>query len=137
MGKSFTYNVFGLSKEEKTETGYRRYECWCMTKLEMVQKMKVMAELGTPIVGWQAQTKTGCKMIGTDLTHYEVPNSSVKHIKTVVCPICSGKGKRHCGDYGIVWGCPVCDGSGITRNGHWNKWRPWQIDNFKAEFAQP
>ena len=134
MGKSYTYHVLGMSgKEIIDETNYRRYEVHCMSKLDMVQKAKDMRERGTPIVGWVAQTKTGCKMIGSEFPYWEVPDSQVKQIKTITCPICHGTGGYNNGPFRRA--CPVCSGSGITKPGYWNKWAEWQVESFKAEFS--
>ena len=117
MGHSQTIHVIGFSKEEKiNEKTYRRHECHAMNKMEMVQKRKYMAKHGTPVVGWLAQTKTGCKMIGADYTWEEIPDSKVSHIKLIDCPICKAKG------------CFVCNHSGITKNNYWKRWQPWQLE---------
>ena len=137
MGRSQTINVIGFSEKENIDKdSYRRYECHAMNKMEMAQKKKYMEEHGTPVKFWIAQTKTGCKMIGAEYTWEEIQDSNIKHVKLITCPICNGEGKRLNKNGGIYDKyCVVCNGSGLTKPNHWNKWRQWQIDNFKLEFA--
>jgi len=137
MGRSETINVIGFSAEEKLENGnYRRYECHAMNKMQMAQKRKIMKEKGTPVTGWFAQTQKGCQLLGKDVFIWEeVPDIKVKHTKLVKCPICNGMGKMPLAGKDFYNSCAVCNGSGITRKNHWNKWRPWQIEMMKKEFA--
>lgn len=135
MGHSQTIHVIGFSEEVKVDDKtFRRYECHAMNKMEMVQKKKDMAEHGTPVVGWYAQTKTGCKMIGAEFEWFQVPDNEVKHSKLIPCPICNGIGKV-VKNMVVQASCMVCNGSGLTKSGHWLKWREWQLDGVKQEFA--
>ena len=96
-----------------------------------------MVEKGYPITGWFAQTNQGCRMLGKDVFIWEeVPDLKVKHVKLVECPVCNGIGAMpYPGEVGIIKSCFVCNGSGITRNGHWNKWQDWQLENIRKDFA--
>lgn len=129
MGRSYTYHVIGFSNWSKDI----RAECNCMNKMEMAQEHKKMADNNTPIYGWYAQTKTGCRMIGADYPHQEISDTQVSHCRLAQCPVCRGSGGNL--NHEFRHPCVVCNGSGITKPGHWNKWSQWQIDRMKAEFG--
>ena len=138
MGHSQTINVIGFSAPEPLPDGsHRRYECHAMTKMEMLQEAKKMAGRDMPVIGWFAQTNAGCRMLGPGVDIWEeIRADKIKYgIKPVTCPICQGRTSRNCGP-GMTAHCPVCNGSGITRQNHWLKWRQWQLDRMKAEFSQ-
>ena len=134
MGHSQTINVIGFSAEVKIdEKTSSRYECHAMNKMEMAQKKKYMEEQHTPIIGWLAQTKTGCKMIGAEDIWEEIPDNKVKHVNLITCPICNGIGRIVNNSIASPY-CMVCNGSGITKNKYWEKWQPWQLEETKKSF---
>lgn len=127
-----TVKVIGLS--EPIDTEFRQKEVFCANnKLEMAQEKEKAKGRGMSIVEWYAQTKQGCKMLGTLSTFEKIEDAQVKHIKTVTCPICKGQGGKLKAN-GWKHGCPVCDGSGITKNNYWNNWRDWQLEEMRKEF---
>ncbi len=133
MGKSITINVIGLGPE--LEPGRRR-AFYAMNKMEMLQeKAKAARDYNTEIIGWYAQTGTGARMIGVSGTFEEVPDSDIKHIKLVECPICQGKGKTKLGN-GMFYGCVVCNASGITKAGYWKGWQDWQLEEMSNNFKE-
>jgi len=137
VGKSITINVIGSTEPEKiSETESRCYQCHAMNKLEMKQKKIKMERKGYKITNWVAQTKQGCKMIGSYDTWEEIKDNQINHVPTVKCPICNGQGVKVLipGDVPLVNFCVICNGSGVTRKGYWNKWQQWQLDNIKKEF---
>jgi len=140
MGRSQTYNVYGVSAAEKVdENTTRRYECLAMTKSEMVQEKAKMSHRGTPVVAWAAQTARGCQMLscGGDFVPFEhelVSDMQVKHVAMVECPICHGKSIEV--KNGVrPNSCPVCNNSGLTRKGHWKRWNDWQLDHMRERFT--
>jgi len=120
MGKSVTINCLGYGPIDK---GSRRMFC-AMNRLEIEQERHKAGKEGIKIEFWQAQTRTGEMILGGT---FDQLDRNVPHVKTVICPVCNGKGRN--GKYY----CPVCSGSGITRPGNEKKWMPWQIENMKAE----
>jgi len=55
MGSSYTIHVIGIGASNRV--------CYAMNKVEMAQQKKIMADEGTPVVEWYAQTKKGAQMI--------------------------------------------------------------------------
>jgi len=126
-----TINVIGFS----VEINNQRRACYAQNKMEMAQQKKIMAKEGFPVVGWYAQTNTGCRMLGKDIFIWEeVPDHKIKHVKLITCPICKGIGTQKISE-GFIRQCVVCNGSGITKTNYWNKWRQWQLDDISAEFS--
>jgi len=117
MGKSFIYNVFGLSVVHQEDGDAQRHSDVypCMTKLDMVRARKKAEKKGQPIESWQAQTRQGERMVGgTGLWLDSEINLS--RIKTVECPRCKGEG------------CGICDFSGISTKRDLSHYMPWQLE---------
>jgi len=134
MGRSQTVNCIGQGIEETDSTGgssSRIYDA--MNKMEVSQEIEKAKRRGESIVGWYAQTKTGCKTLGTDHPYDIIKTESIKLPKLIECPICGGVGRKE--SRSVVQCCFVCDGSGITKNGYWKQWQDWQLNGIRAEFA--
>jgi len=96
-----------------------------MNRLE-VEQVRVKAQKeGLAIAYWIAQTKKGEQVI-KQKNFREFGGVFDEELgivaKVIPCPVCLQKG------------CPVCDYSGVTKNGHWLKWREWQIESMKKEY---
>ena len=122
MGRSINVHVIGVAIYGKGENQVEKM-CMCMNKMEMAQEKIKMAKEGTPVEYWYAQTLTGCRMIGTETPLKIIQDYRVKHQRLVDCPICATKG------------CTVCNRSGKTKNGYWNQWRDWQLNEMRMEAA--
>jgi hypothetical protein len=109
MGRSFTYHVIGYSRPE----GAREYVYPAMNRLEMEQETrKAFIRDGRVIVRWEAQTRTGTRILGGKEI---IPATDAPKVKTVQCPKCTGTG------------CSICNFSGIT-TARWLKgFRAWQL----------
>jgi DnaJ-class molecular chaperone len=130
MGKSITVACIGHAQIGKNKM--RIFDA--MNRLEIQQAQMKAKKEGLEITEWYAQTKAGAKTLGVQNTFVCVSHSKVPAAKTVVCPVCNGKGGKQ-SEPGVKHSCVVCNGSGITAPGFWNKWNDWQIEEFKAEFA--
>jgi len=130
MGKSITIACIGHAKIGKNEA--RIFDA--MNRLEVQQAQMKAKKEGLKITEWYAQTKMGAKTLGARDTYVYVSHTDVPAVKTVVCPVCKGKGTKQL-QPGMKRSCVVCNGSGITAPGFWKKWSDWQIEEFKAEFA--
>lgn len=135
MGSSVTVPVIGRTKLEDE----RWEEVFAMSKLDMAQKRRLMEKAGKPIWAWYAQTAHGCRLLGTVVPGEEILDKDVRHVKTVTCPICGGKGRKYLPKPGVFpeyRSCPVCSGSGITRKGYEKRWRDWQVEMFREMFNE-
>ena len=135
MGRSQTINCIGQGKEQLDGNGgasARIYDA--NNKMEISQQIEKAKKEGDIIVGWYAQTKTGCRTLGTYSTYEIIPTKEIKLPKLVACPICNGQGMKGKGS-GFMEFCVVCNGSGITKSGYWNGWREWQLEEMRAKFA--
>jgi hypothetical protein len=86
---------------------------------------------GLKIEYWEAQTRTGEKILGGPA----VLDKDIPPIKTITCPICGGIGRKRLSE-NAFYSCVVCNGSGLTKQGHWSKWRDWQLLKIKTAFLQ-
>lgn len=110
MGKSYTYHVVG-----EDTTG----RLWgAMSRAEMAQVRAKAERLGDKVIGWNAQTQTGTRILGGEWAL----TTDVKFPRMVDCPICERAG------------CFVCDFSGITRPNHWEKWQEWQLEDMRKRY---
>jgi len=131
---SCTIHVIGFSADEIKGDKLQRSEVYAMNKMEMAQKKRIMEKEGKWIVGWYAQTQTGCKMIGADYPYEEISDERVSHINLIPCPFCNGEGVRRLSDT-FIKSCFVCNGSGITKKGYWDKWQSWQLEKLRDDFS--
>ena len=119
MGRSRTYAVIGITATGKIYPAMNKYEI-------EVQRIHANRD-GEKIIQWNAQTKTGAKIIGD----WFVVDKELNRQKYPICPICEGIGETE--DYY----CHVCKGSGIIPNKkHLSRWQDWQIEMFKEEFEK-
>ena len=118
---SHTYNVIGVASEHDGQQ--RLYPA--MSRVEMAQQA-VTAERfdGEHIESWYAQTRAGERMIE------QGPSRRVEK-----CRICGGAGRKLNVDKKAHCYCPVCSGSGVAAVGVYRKWRDWQLDMMRADFA--
>lgn len=128
---SHTYHCVGICA---SNNGKRRVYL-AMNRREMAQQAKIAEKAGNKIIEWEAQTKTGRRLIGSPCA----PASEVRLPKMVTCPICNGIGRKTIqrgenGALDVVRLCPVCNGSGITSPGYWNHWQDWQLERMRSEF---
>ena len=137
MGRSITIHCIGHAPEYcDVKTGgivYRLYSA--MSKKEIAQARRKAQSDGLKIEFWYAQTKTGCRVLGSHNDwsigiFRKVYDNEVKTPKLVICPVCLGRGRN-----GMFY-CPVCDGSGITLKGYEKRWQDWQIAEMKARSSQ-
>ena len=109
MGRSFTYHVIGYSRPE----GAREYVYPAMNRLEMEQETrKAFIRDGRVILRWEAQTRTGERILGGKPI---IPATLAQTVKTVQCPKCAGKG------------CSICNFSGITTTRWLRGFQAWQL----------
>jgi hypothetical protein len=123
MSRSYTYHVVGCAPvNDHTD----RLFC-AMSRVEMVQQMRKAEREGLHISRWEAQTKTGIRMLALpeERTTARCYTVEIEHIlpKLVECPICGGKG------------CPVCDYSGVCKKDHEKLWREWQLAEMRKEYG--
>ena len=117
MGRSYTYNLFGLSEVHTDERNHEKHSDVypCMTKLDMVRARKQAEERGQPMISWQSQTGQGREMLGDG---YQLDRDvDLSNIKTIECPKCKSSG------------CGICDFSGITTERELSKYAPWQLES--------
>ena len=134
MGRSQTVNCIGQGPETDNGDGTcsrRIYDA--MNRVEIAQEIEKAKRKGETIEGWYAQTKTGCRTLGTFSPYEVIKTEAIKTPKLVTCPICNGQGMKRSG--GFAEFCVVCNGSGITKSGYWNGWREWQLKEMQAKFA--
>jgi len=134
MGRSQTVNCIGQGQEETDNNGgisSRIYDA--MNKMEISQEIEKAKRRGETIIGWYAQTKTGCRTLGTNHTYDIIETEAIKLPKLIKCPICGGIGRKETGSF--VNCCIVCNGSGLTKTGYWKQWQDWQLDIVRSEFA--
>lgn len=133
---SETINIIGLGKYSHEQGGRRVYHA--MNKTEMLQeKVKAERDDGETISFWYAQTKAGQRILNAFEPYQGVPDSEIKHVKLVECPICQGQGRKRLENgpgLPMYRGCVVCNSSGLTRSGHWKKWQDWQLEEMRKEF---
>jgi len=117
---SHTYHIIGYAP-----MGPNRQALYCtMSRVGIVQQMQKAERQGRRITHWQAQTKTGLRVLGLIDGFWFCSTSELPRLpKLVDCPICNASG------------CIVCDYSGLCKPGHWNKWLPWQLDEMRADYA--
>lgn len=113
MGRSYTYHVIGETNEQNI--------VGAMSRLEMAQKTAIEAKHGRRIATWHAQTRTGLRILGTDVMYFPVAARNVRRATVITCPVCEGDG------------CHVCRFSGITQKGEDRRYMPWQIDRMRQE----
>ena len=123
MSRSFTYHVVGYSrKREVVEDGQKiihQTAEGAMSRLEIMQLSAYAEKAGRPIIEWQAQTKTGQRILGNEWSGvFPIKTADVPKVKTVECPKCKGEGK----------GCSICNFAGFTTRKHLNGFRPWQLE---------
>ncbi len=137
MGRSQTIHVLGYAPDGGELRIYR-----AMNKTEIAQARKLAERDGLKIKFWQAQTKTGAKMIGAAEPWTHIDDEFVKAGKAVTCPVCEGIGQKDTGEktltgLPIVKHCIVCNGSGICKPGHEKRWQEWQLNNIRKDFGLP
>ena len=116
MGRSYTYNVFGLSEVHTDKRNPDKHSDVypCTTKLDMVRARKQADERGQPMISWQSQTEQGREMLGDS---YQLDkNLNLSNIKTIECPKCKGNG------------CGICNFSGIITKREFGNYMPWQLE---------
>lgn len=131
MGKSQTYNVLGFYRNTNGTLSMRP----AMNKREMeVVRLKVEREGGS-MTYWQAQTKSGWRMLGGFATRQD---SELKRPKFTKCICDNGRyWYFYQGKYSqwTVGYCPVCDGLGVAPAKRHLKWTGWQQESFSQKYA--
>lgn len=110
MGRSFTYHVLGYSKPD----GNIEHVYPAMNRLEMMQETrKAFVRNGHVILRWEAQTRTGERILGGKPV---IPAKDAPTVKTVRCPKCIGEG------------CSICRYSCITTTRWLKGFQAWQLE---------
>jgi hypothetical protein len=112
MGHSQTIHCIG-----EAENGHLWY---AMNKLEIAQARIKAKKENEKIIQWYAQTKTGCRILGTDSIYTIVDDMALPKITGIIPCVCKN-------------GCFICRGTKITTKKWINGFRDWQIELAKTE----
>ena len=89
MGKSQTINCIG---EAPTNNPNKVRLFYAMNRRELQQEQIKASKEGLHIAVWYAQTKTGCRVLGTTWTYEEIQTCKIPKTKLIPCPCCHDKG---------------------------------------------
>ena len=88
---------------------------YAMNRREVWQEEIKAKKEGLIIATWSAQTKTGCRILGTTWTYESIQAYKIPKVKLITCPVCSGEG------------CQICNWAGKTTKQWLSGFQDWQL----------